>query len=379
MVHNLMLKIKHFLKFLIMNTPASMVFIAIYLCRYSNISFLKFLFAKERSYVFMTAMHNNAGDLAQTVCIDEWIYKNYPDSIVLNVGWTAPEAEKILRKICAFVNSCDHIFIHSGYNITDIEDAFAAPTVFPSHKILLELLPNHTIVFLPQTVEYKSIEKWSQIRSMYSKHEHIIFISRDKISQEYAERLLPRARHLAYPDMVTAWIGKFSFDRPVKDIYLCLRRGNESILSEQMKNELIDRMNQLGVVETGDTDVDGRASYYRQYRKEVVLKKIREFSQFKIVVTDRFHGVVFSLIAGRPVVVLKTAGHKVQAMMDWFPEEFHDYVYYIEDIKNQSEICFFVQSVLLSERRPIQSRYFEEKVFNKLKAEIEGLTKNSGK
>ena len=69
------------------------------LCRDSNISLFTYLFSRRKNWLFMIAMHNNAGDLAQTVCIDEWLYKNYPKSVVINVAWTSPE-DNILTKIC---------------------------------------------------------------------------------------------------------------------------------------------------------------------------------------------------------------------------------------------------------------------------------------
>lgn len=314
-------------------------------------------------------MHNNSGDLAQTVCIDEWIYKNYPNGVVINVAWTSPE-NKILKSICKKVKTEDHVFIHSGYNITDICDEFAAPTVFPSHRIVLECLRNHKIVFFPQSVEYKSIEKWKSIREMYSLHPDIIFISRDMISYEYAIKLLPNAKHLAYPDIVTTWIGKYKFNEPQKDILVCLRFGAESLLSEQEKENLQKAICELGAVDFGDTDVTSSTFHYRGHRKQTVMEKIEEFSKYKVIVTDRYHGTIFSLIAGRPVIVLRTVGHKVKSAIDWFPKEFNDYVYFIDDPTNTEYILSLAKKILNKKIEPLTSKYFDVQVYGNLKKEI---------
>lgn len=364
-------KTKNIVRRITRSKATSPFYVFFTLCRDSNISALRFIAAKQRNYLFMIAMHNNGGDLAQTVCIDEWLYKNYPNGVVINVAWTSVE-DRILKRICSKIRPQDNVFIHSGYNITDICDEFAAPDVFPSHRIILETLKDHKIVFFPQSVEYKSIEKWKPVTDMYSSHPDIVFISRDKVSQGYAQKLLPNARHLAYPDIVTTWIGKYRFEEPLKDIFLCLRTGAESLLDNHNSEKLKNSLEKLGTLEKGDTDVAASAFKYRGHRKEVVLEKIREFSQYKIVVTDRYHGVIFSLIAGRPVIVLKTAGHKVKSAIDWFPEEFREYVFFIDNPNNVDYITSKAKELLNNMPAPMTSSYFERDVYGKLYEDIYG-------
>jgi len=348
-------------------TPAYVLFS---LCRDSNISLFEYLFAKKRCYLFMIAMHNNAGDLAQTVCIDEWLENNYPGSAIINVAWTSPD-DKILKNICKSVRLQDDVFIHSGFNITDITDEFAAPTVFSSHRIILEELKEHKIVFFPQSVQYKSIEKWQWVKEMYSSHKDIVFISRDYISKKYAMELLPNAKHLAYPDIVTTWIGRYTFDVPQKDVLVCLRFGDESLISEKDKKALEKAIESQGVlVGYSDTDVSASTFRYRGHRKEVVLEKIKEFSEYKVIVTDRYHGTIFSLIAGKPVIVLKTAGHKVESAISWFPDEFNDYVHFIDNPLNTSAIIAELNVLLNKEKKCVPSRYFCDTVYKCLKDDI---------
>lgn len=365
-------QLKNMLKKIVMKSFLRTIYIVFMTCRDSNISIFKYWFSKEKNYVFMTAIHNNAGDIAQTVCINEWIKENYSGAVI-NVVWTAPEWKKDLKKICCKVRESDRVFIQSGYNITDISDEYAAPSVFTSHNIILESLPNHKIVFFPQSVEYKSLEKWKPITEMYSRHKNIVFISRDNISLGYSKKLLPNAKHLCYPDIVTTWIGKFSFDKPQSGILLCLRSGAESILNDEAKHKLQTAFEKIAPTEMTDTDIDYKSFYYRKNRMKVVLKKIQQFSRFKVIVTDRFHGVVFSLIGSRPVIVLKTSGHKVTGMIDWFPDSFKEYVYFIDNPDDIPNICSLIIKLFERESEPLNNTYFQDKYYNKLKDKIESF------
>ena len=363
------MKLKQLIKNLLYSPIVSPTYVLFTLCRDSNISLWKILKAKKRNYLFMIAMHNNAGDLAQTVCINEWLYRNYPESVTINVAYTSPN-DRIVKNICKKVRQQDNVFIHSGFNITDICGDFYGSNVFKTHKIILESLPKHQIVFFPQSVEYKDIKKWNQVKEMYGRHNNIIFISRDYISQKYAKELLPYAKHLAYPDVVTTWIGQYEFKEPVKDILLCLRTGEESIINNEQKDNIYRRLSTIGSIGANDTDVTASAFRYRGHRKEVVLEKIKEFSQYKVIVTDRYHGVIFSLVCGRPVVVLKTKNQKVTSAIKWFPEGVKRHVYLLESNNDAKEIENLTKKILSEDIEPLKSKYFVDEVYTELLKDI---------
>lgn len=340
------------------------------LCLDSGLSLADYVRARNKNYVFMVATHNNAGDIAQSICIKKWLERTYKGYTTINVGVVAPDDEKALRDICKMVKENDNVFIHSGFNITDIGQEFGAKTVFPSHKIILEELKNHRIVFFPQSVQYKDINKWDKIKKMYMKHNNIVFISRDKISQKYARELLPNARHLCYPDIVTTWIGGFSFEKPENKILLCVREDTESVMDNKSRKKIIDKLRAFMPVDTSDTELNYSQKYVRGNREKVVMEMIKKFSQHRVVVTDRYHGVIFSLVAGRPVVVLKTSGHKVVAGLDWFPQEIKKYVAFVEDITNVEEICQKASDLAERDMSNQLPKFFLENYYDKLYDEI---------
>lgn len=342
------------------------------ICVDSSVSLKQYFGLKKRCFLFMTPSHNNAGDIAQTVCINDWIHNNYPGYTVINIVQVAPGDRETLEDICRGVRLDDKIFIHSGFNITDVGYKNNFPEViYESHKVILSNLKDHQIVFFPQTVQFETTVAMNKMSQLYELYDNIVFLSRDFISYECAKKLLPKARVINYPDIVTSWIGKYEFNSEPLGINACMRFGPESLLSKNQKHDLMDGLNRIAKTTQTDTNFKMNRNEMRRHRKDVVLNMIQHFSKYEVVVTDRYHGVIFSLIAGRPVVVLPTFGHKVTSGLAWFPEEHKEYVIYVKDYENVEEIVHIVKEVYDRKLRGKLPSYFKEKYYDHLMDYIE--------
>lgn len=149
-----------------------------------------------------------------------------------------------------------------------------------------------------------------------------------------------------------------------------LAGGDESIVEEKTKRILVAELEKEYVLKISDTDVNDNRNYYLTHKEEVVRKKIEEFRNCSVIITDRFHGVVFSLIARRPVVVLKTSGHKVSAMIEWFSEEWKQYIYFVENPNNVKEILYGFKKMNCQKVKIEDEKYFERQ-FNEMYEKIE--------
>ena len=67
-----------------------------------------------------------------------------------------------------------------------------------------------------------------------------------------------------------------------------------------------------------------------------------------VTITDRYHGTIFSLCAGTPVIILKTTDHKVTTGADWFKGVYDDYVYVAKDLDDAYSLCQKVLAKKLS-------------------------------
>lgn len=76
-------------------------------------------------------------------------------------------------------------------------------------------------------------------------------------------------------------------------------------------------------------------------RKSVVNKKMQEFANAKLVLTDRLHGMIFSAIAGTPCIVFTNNHHKVLGSYEWI-----SYLNYIKFAKSSNEALQMIPELL---------------------------------
>lgn len=55
-------------------------------------------------------------------------------------------------------------------------------------------------------------------------------------------------------------------------------------------------------------------------RRLYVKEKLNEFSKNELVITDRLHGMIFSVITGTPCIAINNLSSKVQGVYRWIQE-----------------------------------------------------------
>ena len=106
--------------------------------------------------------------------------------------------------------------------------------------------------------------------------------------------------------------------------------------------------------------------------EEEFQKKLQEFANYKLVITDRFHGTIFSLITNTPVIVLNSTDHKLSSGVNWFKGVYDDYVHYCNNLDNVYEQ---VNKIYGKKIDVITTAYFQEKYYDKLQQRINNILK----
>ena len=262
--------------------------------------------------------------------------------------------------MCATIKPGDLVFLHSGYHTTDLymlEEEL--------QRAVIAAFPDFRITALPQTVNYISPKEEKKSVQIYNSHKDLIFLCRDDVSYAKAEKLFPNARLVYFPDIVTTMIGLYRFKHERKGILLCKRNDKEALYSADKIRELAGSEEQIDVT---DTTVSRSPSYIAKHRKKVLEDTWEKFSRYKLVITDRYHGTIFSLIACTPVIVLPSTDHKLSSGVRWFPDEYKGYVRYVEDINELGRAVSEVLAEKLSYELP---EYFGTNYYDKLKQIIE--------
>ena len=318
-------------------------------------------------FVFGAPFHSNLGDQAQTYCIYEWCRLNYPDYKIriYNTIEVSEENFELLFRIKKIIKKKDYIFLHSGYHTTDLymlEESM--------QRSVIEMFPDKRIVLLPQTIFYQTEKEKNRSIEIYNNHKDIVLMCRDEISFKIAGEIFSKCKLLLYPDIVTSMIGKYQYTDSREGILLCMRNDKEAFYSKQQIKELKKKLKDIDNVYQTDTTVTMSPSEIAVNRKEILEEIWKEYSKYKVIITDRYHGTIFALIANTPVIVLASTDHKLSSGVKWFPQEFSGYVQYVQCL---DEIPSLIKEIYKDELTYVLPPYFENNFYSQLKQKLEEI------
>ncbi len=115
------------------------------------------------------------------------------------------------------------------------------------------------------------------------------------------------------PDFVTYFqTPKFNYDK--KDVLLCLRNDKEKIKNSTFKDIENYIKNKNIKIDYTDTVIGKHLN--KDTREKYVVDKIDQFAKYKLVITDRLHGMIFSTLANTPCISFDNASGKVYGVYD---------------------------------------------------------------
>ena len=316
-------------------------------------------------YLFSNPTHSNLGDQAQTVCILRWFATNFSQHKVICVpmDFATP---KLLNLIETRLRSEDILFVHSGYLI------YNQHPHLPFICEVVKRYKNNKIVIFPQTVLLTDKDVILRTQEAFNTHRNLILMCRDEVSLSNAQKLFT-CRTLLFPDFVTSLIGnsEFAFGNKRADILFVLRNDGEKYYSDEELNNLKSKFTDLRI-DTTDTTIQLGMSKWISHRDDIIKDYLECFSHYRLVITDRYHGAIFSQIVSTPTIVLSSADNKLSSGVKWFPkEQFTNYIAYANDLDEayQLAICFLRQGEIPFN----ESKYFNENYWNKLYGMIMGI------
>lgn len=310
-------------------------------------------------------MHANLGDLAQGVCIRRWIKKNYPDARVVEIETNAlcntifPALKMFKKKY----KKGDVIIFQSGYTTTDL-GGFADEM----HRTIMNLIPDAKMLMMPQTIFFKSEENKRITAEIYNSMKNMLFLARDNVSYDMAKEMFPDIPVKVFPDIVTTLIGTVPYNKDRDGILFCLRNDGEKYYSDDELSDLENKCRSLASVQKTDTTKKGNTKQIVKNAEEFIYGEVEKYSKYRLMITDRYHGTILSLVAGTPVIILKTTDHKVVTGADWFRGVYDDHVYLASTLEEAYEMAEkILQKNICEGLEPV----FEKEYYDKLKGLFE--------
>lgn len=319
----------------------------------------------KRVFYCGITIHPNLGDLAQRYCITNWIRENYPEHELLMLESDLIVNPKITNQFFAHLKSIygedDVIIIQSGYCTQDLGGNHPL-----MHRLICEHMQDAKILMMPQTIFFQHEKNKRICAENHNKAKRMLFLARDFVSYDMAKEMFPDIIVKAFPDIVTTLIGSFKFENNRNGVCLCTRNDEEKLYTAEEINILAERFKAEGVyVKQKDTQANKTVQELVRNLKYYIESEIETYSNYQVTITDRYHGTIFSLCAGTPVIILKTTDHKVTTGADWFKGVYDDYVYVAEDLDD----AFHKAKEILTKNLNHQLKpYFKTEYYDKLKS-----------
>lgn len=313
--------------------------------------------SNKRVFFVGVPTHENLGDAAQMMCIRRFIKENFK-------GWESFELEswpmhnKKIQLLLEEKVLPNNVFItESGATFSNRHEDHGM------HRYLLKTFKNNRILFMPETVDLPEQKQMKITADLFNANPNAYFLARDPESYHMVENRFDNSRIYLCPDIVTTLIGNVRFKNDRDGIIICKRIDGEKKYTDSNMTKLVKKLEGLGRVDITDTNFDNSIEYTYSHLEDEIFKKLDLFSRYKVVLTDRYHGMIFSLISNTPVVVLPTTGHKVKVGALWFKEDYPDSIFYCETL---DEAYDTINNIINKNLKVNNNSIYKEKYFENL-------------
>lgn len=282
--------------------------------------------------------HGNYGDHAINVAEYDWFERRNISFIEI------PET-----RITTFINNLrnnvhpdDEFYFHGGGNMGD---------VWPDQEVwrqnLIETFPDNKIVIFPQSVNYdQDSDLLRKTVSITKKAKNLTIFLRDKHSYDFVKEVFPETVSVKLvPDMVLSSTG---MNRNIRNTDVCLlMRSDKELVRDKIKSNFIDflKNNQTLNVDVSDTCTDYMPYITRKNRRSFLESKLRKIGNSKVVVTDRLHGMIFSLITSTPVIVFDNNTHKIRDLILTWLRDFQS-IYFVQPGTTMDELTSELEKLM---------------------------------
>lgn len=270
-----------------------------------------------RLIVALAADYGNLGDVALTRALLGFAASNLPSHqpCLLPAGRLFYE----VRGMARHASPDDVIVIVGGGNMGNLY-----PDLEEARLQVVRRFPNNRIISFPQSIDFSDNSEGrvalNRSRKIYQSHRKLTLFARDKESFQKMRSAFPGVDVAIAPDTVLSMDAPVSSRRHIP-VITCLRQDKEAVLSMERREEILAAIRQThpSCLQT-DTIVEGPRLDFPSYERHLDTL-LCQFSQASCIVTDRLHGLIFSVITETPCVVVDNNNHKIRSLIEtWLPE-----------------------------------------------------------
>lgn len=276
--------------------------------------------------------HANLGDQAMAYSERRWLKEQYPEYEVVELSREVLLIQNayMLKLLRRAIKREDIIWCQGGYTSCDKT---------PNEKVHRYFAKNFSnkMVFFPQTVSYSSENEKKKTAELYNAKKNIVFLARDAVSYNNVKDYFTNIKLLLYPDIVSTMIEreKLNLADNRDGILFIIREDSEKNYDKNSILQIKNNISYLGKVVEGDLMIGKSYQTPEQFHK-VIDELIEEMSSYKLIITDRFHGILFSIISNTRVIAIDSIDYKVREGVITFSNLIPGSCYYASNLEEVS-------------------------------------------
>ncbi len=261
---------------------------------------------KNTIFILGIPEHGNRGDQAITVAEVDYITKLFSGNNIVLISEN--EWYENLLCIILFVKKYHNLCIfHGGGNMGEL---------YPYQENIrlsaVRFLKKAKIIIFPQSIDYSQNSKQTnRAKRIYESHKNLTIFTREYKSEDLRKNIFNNCKGYMIPDIVMSYKPKIE-DVKREGILFCVRNDMEknaqtNTTIEILKQEASKYEKNIKYIDTYNKEYGTKY----QYQLEGLNKLWGIFKKAEVVITDRLHGMIFSIITGTPCIALDNSTGKV--------------------------------------------------------------------
>jgi len=302
---------------------------------------------KRKVFLFGSPSYTNIGDQAIAYAEERFIKNHFPYYEYIEImDYATDEGIELVKEI---IKEDDIVCFTGGGNLgslyLEIEE---------DRRKVFEVFKDYKTISLPQSVYFEENEAGNTERKKsqdaYHQNRNLTIAVRESQTLDVVKETF-ETDVIYTPDMV------LSLDIVPKEleregVLFILRADKEKVTDEDFISELMAWAEKEGPVERTDTVLSEVDTIDYDEREEYFLKTLDKIGSSKIVITDRLHAMIFSILTKTPCLVFGNSyGKAKHSYTDWLHGlNFIEYT----DTKDIGELEKLVEKLLQAEPNSIE-------------------------
>lgn len=283
-----------------------------------NVNPEAFYTTNRKVFLFGSPSYTNIGDQAIAYAIERFVKNHFPYYEYIEIMDYA--TDEGIRLVQSVIKDDDIVCYTGGGNLGNLY----MPIEEDRRKVIDAFKDYRTIVF-PQSAFYEDTEEGEKekekTQEIFHSHPNLVLVARENQTFDLLKETFQN-QVLYTPDMVLSLnIEPKHLSR--EGILFILRADKEKVTEEALIEELMEYFSATDSVTRMDTVLSHIDTLDYGEREEEFMKVLDQIASSKLVITDRLHAMIFSIITRTPCIVFGNSyGKAKHSYHDWL-EELH--------------------------------------------------------